>query len=584
MTDRDSESERKRALLMLEGKATGSCRNAFDTSALALADMEQASLAYGRRYVRLEIDPGAFLSTPAPGPPEAGRRVPVLGFDDTVEATGATSARRLSGLALSRAFIPRDSAGASARLAARRLREDQADPGAGEPAPPPPTTPIVPVVRPTSFGIRDVVGWIPVPPGGFVAEPPPDVPPGIYLVERYRLASYARGFGLGDHLYSFTLFPEEEVEIEIKTWKSREQVDRTGSSIFDGQSDSSETDFAKAVEQENTTTSRKDRALEAHAEMSVEASWGVGSAEVSGGVAASSARSVEEFARNVSNASQKLANKATRERRVEITQSSEVKTIEGEETRTLRRIRNINKGYTLNYNYFQLLRKYETRLEIYDIKVRFSSGRPFWNEEEAAWRYEAEEVPLALAPILLRKVLASVAVDSVLATIVLLLGKGTVEAPGLDILKEPPEGSNLQLDTVPLAQLLAWEDAARSAVARGETPLPRPAARLPKVLSREERVIATNGVYVESMLGKCSANEDYIQDSRVLEIEMRQLEARKAALELERMKLEQAQFERDPVPRRVVRLEGLPEHAAVHLHVDDTRASSGTVVSSDDSD
>ncbi len=134
-------------------------------------------------------------------------------------------------------------------------------------------------------------------------------------------------------------------------------------------------------------------------------------------------------------AEQKRLAKATRERRVEITQSSEVKVTEGEEERTKRTIRNINKCHTLNYNYFQLLRKYETRLELYDVKLRYSSGVPFFSDEESAWRYDAQEVPISQAPSLVRDVVTEGMVDEVLAAIVETLGPGADGDNGLDILR-----------------------------------------------------------------------------------------------------------------------------------------------------
>src|SRR5690606_25110093 len=173
----------------------------------------------------------------------------------------------------------------------------------------------IPVVKPTSMGLPTVVGWVETPPDGVEAQPPPTVPAALYLVQRYRLATYARGFGLGDHLYSFTLFPDEEVEIEIKTWKSQEQIDKTGSSIFDGQSESAEATFEDAVQTETSQSSKRDEAFEAHVEASGEASWGFGSASVQAGAKTSTAESAEQFAKNVSSATQKVANKANRERK-----------------------------------------------------------------------------------------------------------------------------------------------------------------------------------------------------------------------------------------------------------------------------
>ena len=77
---------------------------------------------------------------------------------------------------------------------------------------------------------------------------------------------------------------------------------------------------------------------------------------------------------------------------------------------------------------------------------------------------------------------------------------------------------------------------------------------------------------------KCPACDDFIQDSRVLEIESRQLENRERALGVERVRLENRAFENDPISRRIIQLEGLPEGATVHLHVRDVDESTKTSI------
>ncbi len=567
------ESERSTTLATITKDASTACRNVFDTTTLALTDMEQANIAYGRNYIRLELASDDFITIIAREVPSGTtgvlERTATVHLGPTTPSTRLARARvqRTAELLRGGAVIPRDSRD-QPRPIYRRADDDVPDP-APDNARRPDLGDLIPVVKPTSLGLPTVVGWVETPPDGVESQPPPVVPPALYLVQRYRLATYARGFGLGDHLYSFTLFPDEEVEIEIKTWKSQEQIDKTGSSIFDGQSESAEATFEDAVQHETSNTSKRDEAFEAHVEASGEASWGFGSASMQAGAKTSTAESAEQFAKDVSSATQKVANKANRERKVEVTQSSEVKTTEGEETRTKRKIRNVNKCNTLNFNYFQLVRKYETRLELYDIKVRYASGQPFFDEATTAWHYEAEEVPLAQAPGLLERVLKAPALNRVKAGLFAMLGPGDADDPGLDILTQVSTADRMRLDIVSLRDQLAWEDAARAAVNNGQPPPVRPTAKLPMVMSRDERVIATNAIYADAMLGKCPACDDFIQDSRILEVEAQQLKNRKLEIETERARLEMLQFQADPVPRRVVRFEGIPDNATLHVRVDE---------------
>lgn len=573
------ESERTTTLTTITKAPSAACTNVFDTTTLALTDMEQANIAYGRNYIRLEVGPDDFNTTMERVVPETAPRIErsaTLHIGRAAPSVRLARARvqRTAELLRSGTIVPRD--GRDQPRPLYRLDEDTPDPDRDRDR----LEDLVPVVKPTSLGLPIVIGWVPVPPDGVESQPPPVVPPALYLVQRHRLATYARGFGLGDHLYSFTLFPEEEVEIEIKTWKSQEQVDKTGSSIFDGQSESAEATFEDAVQQENSQSSKKDEAFEAHVEASGEASWGFGSASMQAGAKTSTAESTEQFAKNVSSATQKVANKANRERKVEVTQSSEVKTTEGEETRTKRKVRNINKCNTLNFNYFQLVRKYETRLELYDIKLRFASGQPFLDEATSTWHYEAEEVPLAQADALLSRVLKTPVVTTVKAKLFAMLGPGDPDDEGLDILTANSTPNRMRLDTVPLAAQLAWEDAAREAANSGQPPPPRPKAKLPRVMSRDERVISTNAIYADAMRGKCGACDDFIEDSRMLEIEARQLENRERELGVERVKLQNAILQNEPVPRRVIQFEGLPDGATVHVHLRDTDESAKTTIES----
>jgi hypothetical protein len=136
----------------------------------------------------------------------------------------------------------------------------------------------------------------------------------------------------------------------------------------------------------------------------------------------------------------------------------------------------------------------------------------------------------------------------------------------------------MRLDTVPLGTMIAWEDAARAAANAGHAIPPRPTAKLPRLMSRDERVIATNAIYADAMLGKCPACDEFIQDSRILEIEARQLENRERELGVERVRLQNQILQSDPIPRRVIELQGLPDQATVHLHLRDSDESTGTTL------
>ena len=580
------ESERVIALSTLTSAPAAACRSSFDTSALALSDMEQANIAYGRFYVRLELAADAFLARESAGEPPAALpppSQPLAKRRTSRDLMAAMPGEQALGLDTLTA-IPMDPPGGAVNRAATFVPRDPNDVPLDvllpvKPAPPgerpaaQDSVQYVPDYRASTLGFPTLIGWQVAPPPDVPPEPPPVVAPALYLVQRHRLVTYARGFGLGPHVYSFTLLPDEQVEIEIKTWKSQEQIDKTGSSIFDGQSQSAESEFEQAVQRETSQSHKRDKESEAHVQASGEVSWGFGSASVEAGASRKTTDSTEQFAKDMSSATQKVANKANRERRVEMTQSSEVKTTEGEETRTKRVVKNINKCNTLNFHYFQLVRKYESRLELHDIRLRYASGRPVYDEQVRAWQYEAEEVPLSQIDRLLARSVTPGAAAEVRSAIFAMLGSGTDEDPGLNILTATSTPARMRLDTLSLIDQVAWEDAARQAARENLEAPARPRSRLPLLLSREERVIATNALYADAMMGVCSAADDFIRDSRVLEIEARHLENRERANRAARVQLENTAFQENPIPRRVVQFEGVPAGATIQLHEADARGT-----------
>ena len=118
-------------------------------------------------------------------------------------------------------------------------------------------------------------------------------------------------YGLGRTVKTFTLLPGEEVTIRLRTWCSSQERVKENSSIFDSTSDDITTRFTTAVKQETTDKATQINKQEWHAEAKVDASWGWGNAEVSGGGSGESHAEREQFARSVNDASQEHARQAT---------------------------------------------------------------------------------------------------------------------------------------------------------------------------------------------------------------------------------------------------------------------------------
>jgi hypothetical protein len=200
------------------------------------------------------------------------------------------------------------------------------------------------------------------------------VTPRLYLVETYRLSSFLGVYGAGKTIKTFSLFPGEKTRISVKTYAKRETDAKDASSILDSFTQESSDDFENSVQSEVSDKKNYDKSFEYHAEAEANASWGFGSAKVSGGVKGGTHSAREEFAKNVSNATQKHAAKASAKRDVQINTSYEVKEETGEETSIEREIQNINVSRTLNLVFRQMNQEFISILHLVDVRVAFFNG------------------------------------------------------------------------------------------------------------------------------------------------------------------------------------------------------------------
>lgn len=227
---------------------------------------------------------------------------------------------------------------------------------------------------------------------GFLPEPQ-KARPQLVLIETYRLTSYLGQYGAGRTLKTFSLLPGEKTTISVKTFRKSEADRKSASSVLDSFSKESADDFESSLSQEQSDKQARQDSFEYHAEAEASASWGWGNAKVSGGVKGGSASQREEFSKNVSNAVNKHAAKASSKRDVQVNTSTEVKEESGEETSITRQLENINVGRTLNFAFRQMNQEHIAILYLVDVRVAF------WN----GFAESAEEVPLPRLESLLAK-------------------------------------------------------------------------------------------------------------------------------------------------------------------------------------
>lgn len=209
----------------------------------------------------------------------------------------------------------------------------------------------------------------------FLPDPPAEVRrPQLLILESYRLSSFLGAYGPGRTLKTFSLLPGEKTTISVKTFTKSESDRKASSSVLDSFTKESADDFETSVQHENSDKQSSTENFEYHAEAEASAGWGWGSAKVSGGIKGGSTSAREEFAKNVSNALQKHASKASSKRDVQINTSTEVRESSGEETSIVRQVENINVGRTLNFVFRQMNQEHISILHLVDIRVAYWTG------------------------------------------------------------------------------------------------------------------------------------------------------------------------------------------------------------------
>lgn len=329
----------------------------------------------------------------------------------------------------------------------------------------------------------------------FIPEPQ-EVRPRLLIVEVYRLTSFSGDYGAGRTIKTFTLLPGERTKISIKTYQKTESEAKSASSILDSFTDESSQAFEDSVQAEQSDKKNASESFEYHAEAEASASWGWGSAKISGGVKGGSNSSREEFAKNISNATQKHASKASAKRDVQINTSYESKVTTGEETTIERQLENINVSRTLNFVFRQMNQEFITLLHLVDVRIAFFNG------------YSESKREVSIAQ--LDELLEEVVVDS-----------------------QRENVRNQIIDE--LSHIFDYNDVPQSIIEEKNFPdTEQSYIRVKKdmtstykdktvpgiILSAKEYVMRTDGVIVESMLGQGDALDVYshgLQDQTVRE-------------------------------------------------------------------
>lgn len=202
----------------------------------------------------------------------------------------------------------------------------------------------------------------------------------LLLVERYRLSNFLGSYGAGRTIKTFTLLPGEKTRISVKTYSRKETSIKNASSILDSFDQASTQDFEHSVQAEQSDRRSASENLSYYVDAEANFNWGWGNASVKAGVKGGTNSSREEFAKNLSNATQKHSSKASAKRDVQINTTTEVKEQTGEEEEIVREIQNINVSRTLNFVFRQMNQEHITILHLVDVRLAYWNGNP--NEKQ----------------------------------------------------------------------------------------------------------------------------------------------------------------------------------------------------------
>ncbi len=338
-------------------------------------------------------------------------------------------------------------------------------------------------------------------------KPQKEPSPHIYLIETYQLSSHLGEYGAGRVAKTFSLLPGERTKISVRTFLKSESKRAESSSILDSVTDESATDFQSAIESEQSDKQGYAKTFEYHAEAEAKASWGWGSAKVSGGVKGSTNATREEFSKNISSATDQHTAKASAKRDVEINTSYEVTETAENETSIEREIENINVSRTLNFVFRQMNQEFYTFLHLIDVRVAFFNG----------YGTSRREVPLHQ-------------LDSLLDEVVKENHRSTVRTAVTDSLQtildhEGTSHTDFIVDRQVDPQFPPYKRVNKEKISEYVDPITSSNFKLPGIIMAvTKNVMRTEGVIVEAILGEGSALDQYASCLQDVEVERRQIE------------------------------------------------------------
>ena len=208
------------------------------------------------------------------------------------------------------------------------------------------------------------------------------IKPCILIIEEHGVTSMPGIYGAGKTVGTFSLLPDEETEITIRTFKKSEIERSSSSSVVDSLNKESEESFKQELNKESErgseATTNVDKLMEKKANVgfSFPLFGGTigGGGDLSSNISNKVGTTLRETVKSVENALRNQSTKAASRREVTVN-SSEKSTLTDEyEHKVVRKLKNVNMGRTLNFVFRQLNQQYLVLHHLVRVRYAFFNG------------------------------------------------------------------------------------------------------------------------------------------------------------------------------------------------------------------
>jgi hypothetical protein len=341
----------------------------------------------------------------------------------------------------------------------------------------------------------------------------------LLIIEEVRLTNYSGQYGRGKVLRTLSLLPGETSNISVSSYSTSETTTTDTTSIFDELNDKTSSDFDTSVADEQADKSSQNDSEAWGIQAKASASWGWGSAEVTGNYKSDSNAAREDLRKSVKSATLKHAAERSSRRTVQVNAENQQTITSGTTQSIQRTISNINVSRTLNFIFYQLNQEYISLLHLVDVRIGYV--RAFLSLMDGTTQFDYQEVTLTDLPVLISQAIRQDFQGDVTGDIFDVLDNVVDYADVLHPLTETKVPLDETGAPVPDAAYFRFR---RDLVGAWPDPSTGVTYTVPGVILGVNNVtMRTDGVLVDSALGQSPAIDDYNVGLQQASLEQRQL-------------------------------------------------------------